>query len=143
MNSSPNGADPSPSPSPSSARGAASIIEIECPIPGKRSFDVHGVMFTVHEKYELIKAIGVGAYGIVMAAIDRSTGEKVAMKKISGVFEDFVDAKRILREVRLMQSLDHENVRFIVLPLLFYPFVFLRPPLSTMINLLLTEVKPK
>lgn len=109
MSSSQNGANQSPS--PSSTRGAASIIEIECPIPGKRSFDVRGVTFTVHEKYELIKAIGVGAYGIVMAAIDKSTGEKVAMKKISGVFEDFIDAKRILREIRLMQSLDHENVR--------------------------------
>lgn len=88
----------------------ATVTEVPCDIPGKRSFEIRGITFTVNEKYDLMKAVGVGAYGIVMAAIDRSNGELVALKKICGVFEDLIDAKRILREIRLMQSLEHENV---------------------------------
>lgn len=91
------------------------LMELPCPAEGKRSFKIRGVVFTVHEKYELLKVIGVGAYGVVMAAIDNSTGEHVALKKISGVFEDITDAKRILREIRLMQALQHENVRDYIL----------------------------
>lgn len=87
------------------------LMEIPCSVEGKRSFEIRGIVFTVHEKYDLLKVIGVGAYGVVMAAIDKSTGEHVALKKISGVFEDITDAKRILREIRLMQALQHENVR--------------------------------
>lgn len=87
-----------------------SIIELPCSIQGKRRFELRGISFIVHEKYQLLKAIGVGAYGVVMAAVDRSTGERVALKKISGVFDDSTDAKRILREIRLMMTLNHENV---------------------------------
>ncbi|TYZ64105.1 hypothetical protein PybrP1_009132 [[Pythium] brassicae (nom. inval.)] len=40
--------------------------------------------------------------------------EKVAIKKISKAFEDIVDAKRILREIKLLQHFDHENVITVV-----------------------------
>lgn len=89
---------------------AASVKDVPCSIPGKKCYEIRGTTFTVHEKYNILKAIGVGAYGVVTAAIDTETGEKVALKKISGVFEDLTDAKRVLREIRLMQALDHENV---------------------------------
>lgn len=94
------------------------IKEIPCSIPGKKSFEIRGVQFTVHQKYKLLKAIGVGAYGVVVAAVDTSTQQRVALKKISNVFDDITDAKRILREIRLMRSLDHENVRIYNKPLL-------------------------
>lgn len=45
-----------------------------------------------------------------MSAIDTTTGRAVAIKKISGVFDDLVDAKRVLREIRFMRILRHENV---------------------------------
>lgn len=86
------------------------IKELQCEITGKRSFEIRGVNFTVDEKYELLKLIGVGAYGVVVSCEDKSNGERVALKKISGTFDDLTDAKRILREIRLMQTLDHENV---------------------------------
>ena len=42
---------------------------------------------------------------------DTVTGNKVAIKKITDVFEDLIDAKRILRELKLLGHLgDHENV---------------------------------
>lgn len=85
-------------------------VPVECSIPGKRSYTIRGSSFTVDERYEVKKAIGVGAYGLVIAAMDTSTGKEVALKKISGVFDDLVDAKRVLREIRLMRRLDHPNV---------------------------------
>lgn len=39
---------------------------------------------------------------------------QVAIKKISSAFDDVVDAKRIVREVRLLRRLDHMNIIKIV-----------------------------
>ena len=47
----------------------------------------------------------------MISALDKETGDKVAIKKISRAFEDPVDAKRILREIKLMKKFSHENVR--------------------------------
>lgn len=88
------------------------VIKLPCPIPGKARHLISGTPFTVHIKYKILKPIGVGAYGVVAAAIDMETGRKVAIKKISGVFDNFTDAKRIIREVRLMRALNHENVSY-------------------------------
>lgn len=35
---------------------------------------------------------------------------QVAIKKIPGAFDDLVDAKRIVREIRLLRHFNHENV---------------------------------
>jgi mitogen-activated protein kinase 1/3 len=58
----------------------------------------------------LIRPIGHGAYGVVISAQDKENGSKVAIKKISRAFEDPIDAKRILREIKLMKKFSHENV---------------------------------
>lgn len=58
--------------------------------------------FVVDKKYEYIKLMGGGAYGVVCAALNRETGHKVAIKKIPNAFEDLIDAKRILREIKLL-----------------------------------------
>lgn len=39
-----------------------------------------------------------------------NTSTKVAIKKVANAFEDVVDAKRMLREVRLMRQFNHPNV---------------------------------
>lgn len=41
------------------------------------------------------------------SAIHKPTGKKVAIKKMTGVFEDDVDCKRILRELHLLRQLQH------------------------------------
>ena len=75
------------------------------------SFKASGSTFDVPIKYELIRPVGHGAFGVVVSALDKDSGEKVAIKKISRVFADAMDAKRILREILLMRRLgDHENV---------------------------------
>ena len=52
----------------------------------------------------------VHRYGLVVSAEDSETGQKVAIKKVPKAFEDCVDAKRILREIKLMRHFNHENV---------------------------------
>ncbi len=59
----------------------------------------------------------------VSSAEDTETGKKVAIKKIPNTFNDLTDAKRILREIKLMRHFEHENVR----RLLAIPFVVCLP----------------
>ena len=69
-----------------------------------------GSQFQVPKIYALIKPIGHGAFGVVVSSLNQESGEKVAIKKIARVFEDAIDAKRILREILLMKRFNHENV---------------------------------
>lgn len=94
------------------------------PKPPKHSkvkFESGGTVFVVDDRYEYIKQIGHGAYGVVCSAFDRRTNKKVAIKKVTNAFQDLVDAKRILREVRLLSTnsihveyLHHENIISVV-----------------------------
>ena len=76
----------------------------------KRQYVVKGTTFEVDERYEVKKGVGQGAYGLICAAKDTKQGDQVAIKKITNAFEDAVDCKRILREIRLLQHFSHENV---------------------------------
>ena len=42
--------------------------------------------------------------------MDTRTNKVVAIKRIDGMFEDATDCKRLLRELKLLKELDHENV---------------------------------
>ena len=44
------------------------------------------------------------------SALNKETGVKVAIKKVPRAFDDAVDAKRILREIKLLKKFKHENV---------------------------------
>lgn len=79
------------------------------------------VTFAMTPNYRLIKPIGKGAYGLVVSALDTngpgnavtdSVGKReVAVKKVAHVLRDLVDAKRLLRELKIGQHLtDHENI---------------------------------
>lgn len=74
------------------------------------TFTVASTKFRVYKRYQLIRAIGHGAYGVVIAASDQITGNSVAIKNIPKTFDDLVDAKRIVREIRLMRHLTHPNI---------------------------------
>jgi mitogen-activated protein kinase 1/3 len=74
------------------------------------SFKAAGQNFEIESKYVLIRPVGHGAYGVVISALDKDANKKVAIKKVSKAFEDAVDAKRILREIKLMKKFSHENV---------------------------------
>ena len=67
--------------------------------------------FYLDKRYQDLRPIGDGSYGFVASGVDRISGEKVAVKKIRDVFADVVDAKRILRELKLLNHFSkHENI---------------------------------
>lgn len=49
---------------------------------GRVLYEVGGTPFVVDERYEVIKQIGSGAYGVVASALDREKNKKVAIKKV-------------------------------------------------------------
>lgn len=62
-------------------------------------------------KYEIQRRLGKGAYGIVWKAVDRKTGETVAVKKIFDAFRNRTDAQRTFREIMFLQEFgDHANI---------------------------------
>jgi serine/threonine protein kinase len=70
--------------------------------------------FEIDSKYEVIDAIGQGAYGIVVAARDKTIQKKeksyIAIKKIEKAFEHKIFTKRTLRELKILRLLQHENI---------------------------------
>ncbi|KAI7733656.1 hypothetical protein M8C21_028599 [Ambrosia artemisiifolia] len=74
-------------------------------------YNVYGNLFHVSRKYvPPIRPVGRGAYGIVCSAMNAETHEGVAIKKIGNAFDNRIDAKRTLREIKLLCHMDHENV---------------------------------
>ncbi|TYH31359.1 hypothetical protein ES288_A01G167500v1 [Gossypium darwinii] len=70
-------------------------------------------------QYEITDVVGRGSYGVVASAIDTHTGEKVAIKKMTNIFEHTPDAIRILREIKLLRLLRHPDIvqiKHIMLP---------------------------
>ncbi|CAM9543773.1 unnamed protein product [Hapterophycus canaliculatus] len=67
--------------------------------------------FEIDTRYTNLKPIGDGSYGFVCSAEDSVEGRQVAIKKVGDVFSDLVDAKRIVREIKLLRHFDgHENI---------------------------------
>jgi len=65
----------------------------------------------ITKKFEIKKRLGKGAYGIVWKAVDRRSGEVVAIKKIFDAFRNQTDAQRTFREITFLQEFgDHPNI---------------------------------
>ncbi|KNC51577.1 CMGC/MAPK protein kinase [Thecamonas trahens ATCC 50062] len=67
------------------------------------------IVFDVDSRYKITGALGKGAFGTVVKGVDTSSGEEVAIKKINP-FVHVVDAKRTLRELKILAQLDHPNI---------------------------------
>lgn len=64
------------------------------------------------ERYRYKKVLGSGSYGVVCEAEDlENDGRKVAVKKISRVFDNIGDGKRILRELAILVQLQNRGSR--------------------------------
>uniref|UniRef100_A0A7S0YYC0 Mitogen-activated protein kinase n=1 Tax=Polytomella parva TaxID=51329 RepID=A0A7S0YYC0_9CHLO len=98
--------------STSGSTGSSSNIPIrqDCNIRGKARWMLWRTTFEIDDTYTPIKAIGKGAYGVVCSAKHLPTNEKVAIKKIGNAFENLTDARRTLREIKLLRHLRHENI---------------------------------
>jgi serine/threonine protein kinase len=79
-----------------------------------KAFRVLGSRFDLPDTYDVIEAVGSGAYGVVIAARDKTEADTssnlVAIKKIEKAFEHKVFALRTLRELKIMRLLDHDNI---------------------------------
>lgn len=65
----------------------------------------------VENKYTVQQIIGEGASGVVCSAINRETGELVAVKRVSRGFDKVPVSVRILRELKFLRLLrGHENI---------------------------------
>ncbi|KAL1569110.1 Mitogen-activated protein kinase 2 [Salvia divinorum] len=75
------------------------------------TYNLIGSLFQVSPKYaHPLRPIGRGASGLVCAALDTQTKEEVAIKKIGNAFENRIDAKRTLREIKILRHMDHPNI---------------------------------
>ena len=76
----------------------------------KHSFTFSKIKFTIEEKYEFIKQIGLGSFSAVCSCYDRKDNRNVAIKKVTNAFDDLEDARHILREIKLLSFFDHDNI---------------------------------
>jgi serine/threonine protein kinase len=60
--------------------------------------------------YRASRLIGAGAFSEVYAADLERAGGAVAIKRITGVFDDMATARRVWRETRLLFAFSHSNV---------------------------------
>ncbi|RLN73389.1 hypothetical protein BBJ28_00019775, partial [Nothophytophthora sp. Chile5] len=78
--------------------------------PGTQCFMTSNTRFEIPSSFEYVKTIGSGAYGVVISATNAQSGKTVAIKNIQRAFDDLTDAKRIVREIKLMRHLHHKCV---------------------------------
>ena len=62
------------------------------------------------DKYRKLEKLGEGTYGVVYKAVDKITGETVALKKIRLEKEDDGVPSTAIREISLLKSLKHPNI---------------------------------
>lgn len=67
------------------------------------------VTFNISTSFQVQKILGEGAYGIVCLAVHKSSGTKVAIKKIKP-FSRTLFCIRTLREIKLLRHFKHENI---------------------------------
>ncbi|ETW78989.1 hypothetical protein HETIRDRAFT_324063, partial [Heterobasidion irregulare TC 32-1] len=80
-------------------------------IRGYHSFRSFDKIFHVEKRWKLVREMGSGAYGVVISAADDISGETIAIKLVSRIFEKTSLAKRALREIALLRHFNnHENI---------------------------------
>jgi cyclin-dependent kinase-like len=62
------------------------------------------------QNYEPMNMIGDGAYGIVIKARRRDNGESVAIKKFKETDDDELIKRTVVREIKVLKSLKHNNI---------------------------------
>jgi len=75
-----------------------------------KRYNICGMRFETTPNYAVRKAVGQGAYGLVCSGRNIESGKTVAIKKIPKAFEDIIDCKRLLREIKILRHFRHDNV---------------------------------
>lgn len=103
--------DPQPMQSTSSSSAAAAPQAK--PNNTAKSTDPAGQTISEAElegRFKVIRYLGKGSYGTVFVAEELATGKQVAIKKIPKCFDNLTNAKRLLREIKILRMLSHHNV---------------------------------
>lgn len=72
--------------------------------------------FLVDSRYEIVRVLGKGSYGVVCSAIDTKSSvsameHKIAIKKVTKIFNKDILLIRAIRELKFMMfSRGHKNV---------------------------------
>lgn len=78
---------------------------------GYHTFTTMGRKFHVEKRWKFVRELGQGAYGFVVSAQDQISGETVAIKLVTRLFEKIQLSKRALREISLLRHFaNHENI---------------------------------
>lgn len=64
----------------------------------------------IAKRFEIVKKIGSGAYGIVWKVTDKRTHRSYALKKNFDAFQNSTDAQRTYREIMFLQQFKHPNI---------------------------------
>jgi serine/threonine protein kinase len=91
------------------------------------------------DKYEILETLGDGAFGSVMKASNKETGEFVAIKKMKKKFKNFEECKNLKEKKILEQLKKHENIvklneMILVNDTLNFVFEYMEQNLLTLIN---------
>lgn len=78
--------------------------------PYFNSVFVFQTRFDVPKVYTIEMPLGTGGYGVVVKARDTRSCEKVAIKKIFKPFLNVLETKRILREIKILKAIQHDNI---------------------------------
>lgn len=82
----------------------------DCKYQGYHIFQVRTERFLIDARYQPLRNVGQGAYGVVCSCTDMLRRQNYAIKKVPKAFDDEIDAKRVLREIKLMRHFDHPNI---------------------------------
>ena len=94
-----------------SSAGQRSVTKSTATSKRKVSHRLKKEIFVLYRYYKPLKILDKGDHDAVCEAVDTRNGDRVAIKKIKGVFDDTVDARRILREIKLLMHFDHQDVK--------------------------------
>lgn len=70
-------------------------------------FELNKAIWEVPQRYEDIRSVGAGSYGLVSSASDKKQQMKVAIKKLARPFQSPIHAKRTYRELTLLAYMRH------------------------------------
>ncbi|CAI4227812.1 unnamed protein product [Auanema sp. JU1783] len=84
------------------------------PPPSFHEVELNKTRWVIPKYYNNLQTLGEGAYGVVCSAQYVKTGERFAIKKFFRPFQSTIHAKRTYRELKLLRTLNHDNVLDII-----------------------------
>ncbi|GAB6026189.1 NUAK SNF1-like kinase 2 [Chamberlinius hualienensis] len=86
-------------------------INIIADMEGTTGIKLHNNKQKLRNRFDIIRKLGQGTYGKVQLAVNKDTGEEVAIKTIrKSKIETEQDLVRIQREIQIMSSVQHPHI---------------------------------